>query len=228
MTDNREKPADLVLLVSNGHVTQMSFIHARNEQVRDACTHAILRATSDGPGRGQSPASAGSTARAQPQRVRSMVGAQLPPATRAARELQGRARARASPGRIQSPVGRAAGDRLPARAERARAGPGSQSPAGRVAGDRPPAWGPSTRKSQRGEGRLPRGRAAQRARSSAGAQHGALRADIQAAICAESGRKRPGASSGRLQPELRASCFRARAACGRRSQQSPCLISRCN
>jgi hypothetical protein len=109
-----------------------------------------------------------------------------------------------------------------------RARPGSQSPAGRVAGDRPPAWGPSTRKSQRGEGRLPRGRAAQRARSSVGAQHGALRADIQAAICAESGRKRPGASSGRLQPELRASCFRARAACGRRSQQSPCLISRCN
>jgi len=157
-----------------------------------------------------------------------MVGAQLPPATRAARKLQGRARARASPGRVQSPVGRAAGDRLPARAERARAGPGSQSPAGRVAGDRPPAWGPSTRKSQRGEGRLPRGRAAQRARSSVGAQHGALRADIQAAICAESGRKRPGASSGRLQPELRASCFRARAACGRRSQQSPCLISRCN
>ncbi len=42
MTENREIPADLVLLVSNGHVKQMSFIHARNEQVRDACTHAIL------------------------------------------------------------------------------------------------------------------------------------------------------------------------------------------
>ena len=35
MTENREIPADLVLLVSNGHVKQMSFIHARNEQVRD-------------------------------------------------------------------------------------------------------------------------------------------------------------------------------------------------
>jgi hypothetical protein len=72
------------------------------------------------------------------------------------------------------------------------------------------------------------GRAAQRARSSVGAQHGALRADIQAAICAESGRKRPGAEW--QPPTARAALelfSRARRLWPKIATESV-LISRCN
>jgi hypothetical protein len=158
--------------------------------------------------------------------VRNMAGAQLPPATRAARELQGRARARASPGRGQSLAGRAAGDRLPARAERARAGPGLR-PGGRQGIDRRRGGRGRTRASAGRDG-CHGGRAAQRARNSVGAQHGALRADIQAAICAESGRKRPRAEW--QPPTARAALelfSRARRLWPKIATESV-LISRCN
>jgi hypothetical protein len=200
-------------------------------------THAILRATSDGPGRGQSPASAGSTARAQPQRVRSMVGAH----STAGEQQAGCAAWRARSCRLQPEL------RASCRAGRAR-GPArggvSLWPGGRQGTDY--RRGPSARVPARVSGRAggrgsTAGVGAEDARvparggtaATGGAQHSgrATRKERSTALSVQTSKQRsapnlgvkgPELSGSRLQPELRSSCFRARAACGRRSQQSPC------